>query len=111
MLCLALGVLHPDFLVDQLSDQQIEGWHTYYRQKPFGHYITNMMLAQIGAAWYKDVSPEMLLPKVELVKEKTEEELLISAPGFGAAEEFLRSLQRGNRQEPNDPAEGQHEQT
>lgn len=109
MLCLSLGVLHPDYLRDSLSEQQIEGWRAYYKLKPFGHWIDTMMLAQLGSFWVKDVSPEMLLPRVETITEKDEDQMMIAAPGFGGAEEFLRSLQRGNRQEPDHQPEGQHQ--
>jgi len=88
-----------------LSEQQIEDWKRYYISKPFGHWINSQQLAMLASAWAKDVSIDDLLPKVELIREKTEDEQIVSSPGFGGAEEFLRSLQRGDHQKPIDPSE------
>ena len=88
-------MVHPDYLVDVLSDEQIAGWRQYYLLKPFGHWIDSMMLAQLGASWMSNVSAEQLLPRVELIGEIDEEEQMIQSPGFGGAEEFLRNLKDG----------------
>lgn len=96
MLCLSLGVVHPDYLADMLSEDQINGWRQYYLQKPFGHWIESTMIAKLAAMWSSNVNVEDMLPKVELIGEKDEDQIMIESPGFGGAEEFLRSLQRGN---------------
>ena len=96
MLCLALGVAHPDYLLDVLSEIQLEGWKQYYISKPFGHWNEAMMLAKLGAMWANESNLENFLPRVEIIKERDEDEIMVTSPGFGGAEDFLRSL-HGNR--------------
>jgi len=99
MLCLALGVLHPDYLVDVLSQDQIDGWHDYWKRKPFGHWIGTEMLATIAASNTTGKQADFI-PRVEEVRELTDDELLAKMPGIGEAEQYLKQIreQHGNHQ-------------
>jgi len=98
ILSLALGFSHPDYLLDTLSDKQIDDWRNYYRQYPFGHWIDTQMRAQISASM---TDGNIILPSVKVISEDdeaSETEKIIAMPGFGGAEKFLQELQRGNNQ-------------
>ena len=94
MLCLALGVAHPDFLVDVLSQEQLNGWHDYWKAKPFGHWIDTQMRASIAASNTTGKQADFI-PRVEEIRELTEDELIAKLPGIGGAQAFLDSLNRG----------------
>ncbi len=50
-LCLALGggrFPHPDFLLPRLTGQQLADWEAHFRDRPFGHRVLQLMLAQLA---------------------------------------------------------------
>jgi hypothetical protein len=93
MLCLAIGVAHPDFLVDVLSQEQISGWHQYWKARPFGHWIDTQMRASIAAS---NTTGKMddFIPRVEEIRDLTDEELMLRMPGGAGAAAFLNSLNK-----------------
>jgi len=54
-LCLALGVIHPDHLLESLTADQLADWEAYGRVEPFGGYIDDIRWAvltqQINNRW------------------------------------------------------------
>lgn len=46
-LCLFLGVMHPDYLLPQLTSRQIAEWMAYFQLKPFGQDHTDFLIAQL----------------------------------------------------------------
>lgn len=48
-LCLALGTVHPDVILRQLSSHQIAEWMAYFRLYPFGQDYTDHLIAQLTA--------------------------------------------------------------
>lgn len=48
-LCLALGVIHPDYLEAQLTSRQMAEWAAYYNLVAFGADVTHEMLARMTA--------------------------------------------------------------
>jgi hypothetical protein len=51
-LCLAVGVLHPDLLLPQLSWQQFNDWRIYESQEPWGESRADQRTMAL-AAWIK----------------------------------------------------------
>lgn len=39
-----VGCLHPDFLVEQLSFEQIAGWRRQFQRRPFGSHREDLRL-------------------------------------------------------------------
>lgn len=77
---------------DALTKQQIDDWGTYFRERPFGHWVdTGMVNAIVGAL----TGGQDAMPKVEIINlDQDEEEISVKLPNFGAAEQFLMELQR-----------------
>lgn len=78
-LCLALGEVHPDYLLKKLTSRQLVEWQAFFEQCPFGQDLTDFQLARIASVllnrWKKqglpDVSPSDMLPKFH--QQSTEE--------------------------------------
>lgn len=51
-LCLQLGILHPDYLLDRLTSRQIAEWMAYFKVKPFGQDHTDYLVAQLTAVTF-----------------------------------------------------------
>jgi hypothetical protein len=90
---LELKIVHPDYLHDVLTRAQLDGWFEYFKARPFGHWVQTQMLDGIRAAW----TGKSELPKVEISRDKTEEELIQSMPGAGGAMVFWETINGRNQ--------------
>lgn len=48
-LCLALGLLHPDYLLNSLTSRQLAEWMAYYAVDPFGDQRGDLQAGIIAA--------------------------------------------------------------
>lgn len=46
-MCLALGELHPDYLLEKLTSRQIVEWQAWFLEHPFGDDLRDYMTAQL----------------------------------------------------------------
>jgi len=69
-------------------------WVQYYSQRPFGHWIQSEMLAKIVASNGGGKIADHL-PRVEPVRDLSEDEIILTMPGGAGAAEFLENLNRG----------------
>jgi hypothetical protein len=51
-LALALGIPSVDYLLDNLSSTELEGWLDYWNEEPFGYEIENYRSGLIAALLY-----------------------------------------------------------
>lgn len=84
-LCLAVGEIHPDYLLPRLTGEQWAGWQAYYRVRPFGQRVLHLMLAQLAvmeaAGAGVETEVEAYLPKVQ-VDADDDEDPLLAFPGL-----------------------------
>jgi hypothetical protein len=66
-LCLALGVLHPDFLLEQLDSRQIAEWEAYYNLCPFGDRREDFRAAYVSLTTAQCHSPKKRLKLSDFV--------------------------------------------
>lgn len=95
-MCLALGIVHPDKLDEQLTRLQFLEWIEYYKLRPFGHWIDTEMRAGLAARFSGQSVNECLPIVKELIESDSDEIDIESIPGGAAAQEFLRSLSKGS---------------
>jgi hypothetical protein len=101
MLCLAIGIVHPDVLDELVNDKQINEWIAYYKINPFGHSVDTEMRAGIAAA-IGGGSIQDRLPNVREVQSEPTITDVESMPMYGAVEQYLIQLQQQKRGVEND---------
>jgi len=109
MLCLAVGCLHPDQLLDSLTPDQWIGWMEYFKRHPFGHKMEQWMLGMVASVIANSSGyattpsgPSDFLPQIE-GGEDDDDDQLIDRSGLPDAETMRADIER-RMQAANAPA-------
>lgn len=79
-LCLALGVVHPDYLLRQINSYQLAEWMAYFQIHPFGQLESDRVVARVGASICHHLAKSTIeakdfLPQRQQTPEEVEEAL------------------------------------